>query len=211
MIVLPKFLFLFQNIPILIKKSFFKKLNIIPFKWGNKSSRIGKTQLQRPKSSGGMALPNFLFYYWACNIQKLIHWVEDIPIGKKPDWVHLEISSGPNNLTSIVCAGLPLLSSKFSPNVTVNNSIRILTQFRRHFGLQRASTLSPVESNYMCTPSCIDATFTAWSNKGIRTIQDMFIEDVFASFLQLSQTYDLPKTNFFCYLQIRSFVQKIFS
>ena len=43
MIVLPKFLYLFQNIPILIKKSFFKKLdqNIIPFIWGNKSSRIG--------------------------------------------------------------------------------------------------------------------------------------------------------------------------
>ena len=64
----------------------------------------------------------------------------------------------------------------------------------------------------MCqfTPSCIDATFTAWSNKGIRTIQDLLIEDVFASFLQLSQTYDLPKTHFFHYLQIRSFVQKIF-
>ena len=137
MIVLPKFLYLFQNIPILItlhyiiKKSLFKKLdqNIIPFIWGNKWSQISKTQLQRPKSSGGMALPNFLYYYWACNIQKLIHWVEDIPIGKKADWGHLEISSSPNNLTSIVCAGLRLLSSKFSPNVIiVKNSLRIWAQ-----------------------------------------------------------------------------------
>ena len=109
-----------------------------------------------------------------------------------------------------MCAGLPLLSSKHSPNVIVNNSIRIWAQFRRHFGLQGASTLSPVQSNHMFTPSCIDAAFAAWSSKGIRTIQNLFIEDVFASFLQLAQTYALPKTHFFRYLQIRSFVQKSF-
>ena len=62
----------------------------------------------------------------------------------------------------------------------------------------------------MFTPSCIDAAFAAWSSKGIRTIQNLFIEDVFASFLQLAQTYALPKTHFFRYLQIRSFVQKSF-
>ncbi len=79
MIVLPKFLYLFQNIPILSKKSFFKTLDkiIISFLWGNKPSRISKTLLQRPKRSGGLALPNILFYYWACNFQKLIHWFKD--------------------------------------------------------------------------------------------------------------------------------------
>ena len=126
MIVLPKFLYLFQNIQILIKKSFFKKLdqNITPFIWGNKSCRISKTQLQRSKSSGGMAFPNFLFHYWSCNIQKIIHWVEDIPIEKKPDWVQLEISSSPSNLTSIVGLGgiiifIPSYLADISPRYTV--------------------------------------------------------------------------------------------
>ena len=57
----------------------------------------------------------------------------------------------------------------------------------------------------------MDATFTVWSNKGIRTIQELFIGDVLLSSLQLSQIYNPPKTHFFHHLQIRSFVQKTFN
>ena len=64
-----------QSFPILIRKSFFKTLDksIVPFIWQNKHSRINKTHLQRLKRAGGLALPNFLYYYWACNIPKLLH------------------------------------------------------------------------------------------------------------------------------------------
>lgn len=63
MIVLLKFLCLFQNVTILIKKSFFKTLDkiVISLIWGNKPSGISKLHLQRPKHSGVPALPNFLF------------------------------------------------------------------------------------------------------------------------------------------------------
>lgn len=125
----------------------------------------------------------------------------------------LELASCPT-LTSLVSSILPLLSSNLSSNVIVNNSIRIWAQFRRHFGFQRASSLSPVScpaSNHMFTPSCMDPAFTSWFNKGIKTINDLYIENSFASFSQLSQTYDLLKTHFFCYLQIRSFVKKTFT
>lgn len=212
MIILPKFLYLFQNIPILIKKSFFKTLDksIIPFIWGNKSSRISKTMLQRSKSTGGLALPNFMFYYWACNIQKLIHWVEDTPMTDRADWVQLELASCPT-LSSLVFSSLPLLGCNLSSNVIVNNSLRIWAQFRRHFGFQAASSLSPITSNHMFTPSCTDTTFNLWFNKGIKTINNLYKDNIFISFAQLAETYDLPKTHFFRYLQIRSFVKKTFT
>ena len=212
MIVLPTFLYLFQNIPILIKKSFFINLdkNIISFIWGTKPSRISKTQLQRPMRAGGLALPNFLFYYWACNIQKLLHWFEDRPIPGKADWVQIEFSSCQHHLGSVVCAALPLLSNSLSTNIIVNHTIRIWAQFRRQFGLQGTSTRSPIKCNHMFIPSCTDDTFTLWFDKRIRSIHNLYIKDTFASFSQLSQTYDLPKNNFFRYLQVRSFVQKTF-
>lgn len=51
------------------EKSFFLNTqDAVSFIWGNKASQISKTHLQRPKRSGGLALPNFLFYHWACNI-----------------------------------------------------------------------------------------------------------------------------------------------
>ena len=63
MVVLPKFLYLFQHITVFIRKSFFAKFDqtISSFLWGNKPRRIKRVYLQRPKAMGGMALPNFLY------------------------------------------------------------------------------------------------------------------------------------------------------
>lgn len=212
MIVLPKFLYLFQNIPILIKKSFFKALDksIPPFIWGNKPRRINKAFLQEPKCLGGLALPNFLFYYCACNIQKLLHWFDERPIAGKADWVQMEASSCPHHLGSMVSSALPLFSNNLSSSLTVNQSIRIWAQFRRHFGLQGPSILSPSKFNHVCS-FLYRLFFCRWFEKGIRSINNLYVEGTFASFSQLSQIYDLPKKHFFHYLQIRNFAQKVFS
>ena len=76
MSLLPKFLYLFQHIPVFIKKSFFSNLDqfISSFLWSNKQARIGRTALRLPKSLGGVALPDFRYYYWACNINKFLFW-----------------------------------------------------------------------------------------------------------------------------------------
>lgn len=65
MVSLPRFLYLFQNIPIFIPMSFFKMIDsvILPFIWGYKARRISKQHLQKPKEFGGLGLPCFLYYY----------------------------------------------------------------------------------------------------------------------------------------------------
>lgn len=110
--------------------------------------------------------------------------------------MQLEFSSCQHHLGSVVCAALPLLGNNLSSYIIVNQSIRIWAQFRRHFGLQ-GPILSPIKSNHVFIPSCADPAFTLWFNKGIRSIHNLYIEDIFASFSQLSRTYDLPKNNFF--------------
>uniref|UniRef100_A0A8C4SMS5 Reverse transcriptase domain-containing protein n=1 Tax=Erpetoichthys calabaricus TaxID=27687 RepID=A0A8C4SMS5_ERPCA len=76
--ILPKLLFLFQNIPIYINKSFSKQLYsiITSFIWNSKHPRIRRATLQRPQAEGGMAFPNFQFYYWAANIQAIKTWTQ---------------------------------------------------------------------------------------------------------------------------------------
>lgn len=67
MVVLPKFMYLFQNIPIYLTTSFFKMIVsiIIPFIWADKPSRISKAHLQKPTAEGGLGLPVPRHYYWA--------------------------------------------------------------------------------------------------------------------------------------------------
>ncbi len=117
-----------------------------------------------------------------------------------------EFSSCQHHLGSVVCAALPLLSNNLSSNIIVNHSVRIWVKFRRHFGLQGTSTLTPIKSNHTYVPSCADPEFTLWFNKGIRLhwptraniyyiVRTMlyytYFSFYFIVFLFLSHTYNL--------------------
>lgn len=56
-------------------QTIFKSLDriISQFIWNKKSPRIKKDILQKPKAQGGLALPNFLLYYWAANIRAILY------------------------------------------------------------------------------------------------------------------------------------------
>lgn len=209
MVVLPKFLYLFSQIPVLIKKSFFRSLDqsISSFLWGNKKPRIGRSVLQLPKALGGLALPNFLHYYWSCNIHRLLYWINDTPDSPRPAWVDMELLSSKHSLRSLVCSQLPLTVTKFSSNAIVVNSVKIWIQFRKSLGLHRASDLSPTLNNHLFSPSCTDLTFRSWFDKGITTFRDLYDCGIFVSFTALSEKFDLPKSHLFRYFQIRHFIR----
>lgn len=57
----------------------------------------------------------------------------------------------------------------------------------------------------------MDAVFKHWSDKGLTTIRDLYIDNHVASFAQLQAKFKLPTNQFFRYLQIRNFVKQSFS
>ena len=209
MVILPKFLYLFTHIPVYIKKPFFRSLDhlIASFLWGNKNPRIKRSTLQLPKVLGGLALPNFLHYYWACNIQKLLFWVANPANVECPTWVDMELSSSKLSLHSLVCSQLPLSASKFSPNPVVNNSVKIWIHFRKSLGLHRASNLAPILNNHLFLPSCSDSAFRIWSDKGITKLGDLYNQETFMSFSELSTKFELSKSHLFRFFQARHFVR----
>lgn len=68
-----------------------------------------------------------------------------------------------------------------------------------------------IVNNYSFPPSTLDSAFKIWMTKGITSVSNLFLEGKFASFAQLSDISDLPKSHFFRYLQARHFVQKNFA
>lgn len=150
MVILPKFLYLFQHLPICMNKSFFNGFDglLRSFLWGNKPARLKKSILQLPKAKGGLALPNFQQYYWACNIHKLLFWNRDSYSDNCPPWVHTETSLTKSSLYSIVGSQLPLVLSKVSNNPVVTNTLKIWVQFGKHYGLHKGSFHMPMFDNY---------------------------------------------------------------
>lgn len=82
--------------------------------------------MERQKEHGSLALPNFLQYYWAANIHKLIYWVSASYEGGGAVWAKMEQhSTHPVSLPSLVYAPLPLGKQRLTNNPIVSGSLRI--------------------------------------------------------------------------------------
>uniref|UniRef100_A0A3P9J6K5 Reverse transcriptase zinc-binding domain-containing protein n=1 Tax=Oryzias latipes TaxID=8090 RepID=A0A3P9J6K5_ORYLA len=214
MIILPKFLFLFQTIPIFIPKSFFKELDRLTsiFIWNKKIPRIRKEFLERRREEGGLAMPNYMYFYWAANLYKLIFWGMSKKNENIPLWAIMEQDSYiSGSLASVVSSPLPLDKKLIPNNPVILGSLKIWQQFRIHFKHKQGLLSAPIVTNVLFPPSFIDSTFQVWANKGIDTLKKLFNEGHFLSFEQLQEKFNLPSSDFFRYLQVRSFVKKHFS
>lgn len=209
MIFLPQILYLFQNIPVFLTKSFFKKIDsiMLPFLWNYKTPRIGKKHLHKPKTSGGLSLPNFIMYYWACAFKSLNFYNKILD--STPTWLLIEQEDcHPYSPAAIVLSPIPLNKSLYGYNPIIHNSIRIWKQVKSHFAFKSISISLPIVKNPSFTPSTLDFMFSDWDRKGIHCIRDLYIQGTFASFIQLQKKFKLPGNNFFRYLQIRDYVRK---
>lgn len=207
--VLPRFLYLFQCVPIFLPQTFFRKLDptISDFVWSGRLPRLRKQYLQSPKKLGGMALPNFKFYYWAAHLKIIQFWLHSGSQLLSSVWLGMEHSSyKPVSLSALAHSPIKSPIKNYTKNVIIKTTVKIWNQFRRSFDLQTYSILAPITANHSFPPSLIDRAFEIWSNMGIKTFKDLYIDNTFASFEQLSKKISLPNQHFFRYLQIRNFV-----
>ena len=77
--ILPKFNFLFQNLPIPIKEKIIQtwQRQINSFIWKNKKARIAFSVLQDDTTRGGLKFPNLLLYYHASKLVWIKDWMID--------------------------------------------------------------------------------------------------------------------------------------
>lgn len=102
MTLLPRLLYLFRSLPILIRRDHIKSFQgkITKFVWGKGGYRFSQCILSHPKSHGGMGLPNLTWYYQAARLAQLSTIYSRL---EKPDWTHRETGSAD------IHSGLPSL------------------------------------------------------------------------------------------------------
>lgn len=158
MTILPKFLYLFQSIPAFIPKSFFDSLDsvISSYIWKGKHPRLNRVQLQKPKNAGGMALPNFRYYYWGANI----FWSYYHGLADAPSWVKIELgSSNAVSVAALLGSPLPLPPKNRIDNPVVWHTLRVWAQFRKYFAFLDFSLSSPIFFNHLFPPARLDHVF----------------------------------------------------
>lgn len=204
--VLPRYLYLFQCLPVFLTKSFFEKLDSIisSYIWEGKPPRIKLALLRRSRERGGLGLPDFRYYYWAANLHKIVLWLSD----EESNWCTLEAGSCvSSSLRALVCSSLPLSPSEYSSNPVVISTLKIWAQMRKRFGWTSLCLLTPICNNHLFLPAQIDSSFASWGRKGLRYMCNLYIEGQFASFNDLRETFELRRSDQFRYFQIRHFVR----
>ena len=161
--------------------------------------------LEVPKEAGGLGLPNFIFYYWAANVVKLLHWIFTYENQQGIDWAQLELLSNP---LPLLTSPLPYNSNTQITNLVIKASLKIWLQLRKHFGLTQASWVFPVANNQFFPSSGLDNAFQHWHNNGLVFFCDLFTDSTFSSFQTITEDHNIPGYHFFRYLQIRSLSKK---
>ena len=92
----------------------------------------------------------------------------------------------------------------------VKNMITVLQQVNKHLGEHVSLSLfSPIWGNNFFPPGKSDAGFKFWADNGIQKIGDLFnpVTKYLKSFEELTADYNIPRNQFFKFLQLRNFIR----
>ena len=199
-----------QMLPNFIPTKFFKTLHalISKFIWRKKRARLKLTKLQLPTLKGGLALPNFLYYHMASQVRYIIDWIKNDP---NSTFLDLEAyGCEPATISDLIFIKNADALPGLKDNLIVKNTLKTWKRLQKHFGItNHVSCLAPVARNPDFKHSCQDAGFGTWKDAGISTIQMLYKDSVLKSFQQIQSEFNLQHSQFFRYLQIRSYINSV--
>uniref|UniRef100_A0A3B1J7U7 Reverse transcriptase domain-containing protein n=1 Tax=Astyanax mexicanus TaxID=7994 RepID=A0A3B1J7U7_ASTMX len=204
MIILPRYLYLFQNLPFFLPNSFFQLIDtcILSFIWAQKTPRISKTHLQKSTTDGGLNLPNFKHYYWAANARAISFWQLGSRSGLVSKhttlWVKVEASfSSLTSLPTFLYTKLSFGKIGINYNLIIKNSLKILNQIKLATKAPPTSIHTPITFNQEFIPAKNERFFIELENQGLVSLGDLYKDGCFMSFNDMRDKYNIPQTHFF--------------
>ncbi len=118
--------------------------------WNKNLPWIG-TFLERQKEDGGLALLNYMYYYRAANIHKLVFWVQEEVDKDPPSWENME--------QTLLQPGITELSDQrpipLSKRLFTNSPVACWGQFRIHFSCKQLFLKAAILGNSLFPASLI--------------------------------------------------------
>lgn len=200
---LPRLLYLFQMLPIVVPKSTFTDLDktISKFIWQSKRPRIKYKTLQRSKGEGGLNLPVLKYYFWAAQLKPLISWIQG---DFQTRWLSIEQTTCSEPLNVLPFLDIPIKELSLWTRTTLNIWNKVRVAFKLPRGLSILTSIGYIKS---FAPNSFDKSYSKWAEEQRLTFLHQLINrNNLMSFEELRRHFHLKKSDFFRYLQLRSFL-----
>ena len=176
------------------------------FIWKGERPRIKNSILHQSKQQGGFELPNFELYHISFAVRSLEKWFSP---EENNSWLKMEQNLvSPYKLNEVLFCGLSTKHAQLKFGPVISHLIYIWQQAEK-IGKWNVKwhTHTPIFKNLSLCIERKPLVFPAWSSCGIHTFSDIFNSEGLRSFEDLKNTYGIPTTYFFFYLQLRAVIQ----
>uniref|UniRef100_A0A8C7WYM9 Reverse transcriptase domain-containing protein n=1 Tax=Oryzias sinensis TaxID=183150 RepID=A0A8C7WYM9_9TELE len=201
----PRFLYLFQALPVRIPQHKFNlwNKNISRFIWNGKKPRIRFSTLQLSKDRGGLALPNLKEYFYAAQLRPLVCWC--VP-EYEARWKELEIKSLNIPIQTIIGDTKWTDYDQSNVDLITSFTIKLWEKVVKEYKLQKEiKILSWIAYDPKFQPNRYDSTFRHWIDNGITAWYSITKDGNLLSFRELKNKFGLGNQDLFRYLQIQDF------
>lgn len=209
MSILPKLIYLFQNIPLPPPLDFFSRIKkiFLRFLWNNRRARLRLSLIYLPFDRGGLKCPNIKWYYWAVQLRSIMFYFSTKDM---PHWIEMETQGLNLPLPQYLYSDKEKKLQKQTKNPILKHMIKIWYDVKKYLNeTYSLSQFSPIWGNQLFLAGRADAVFKLWDSKGLKRIGDLYLtgSDTLMSFEELRTNFNLERKHFFKYLQLRSFVK----
>lgn len=206
---LPRLLYLFQNIPVELPKGKFQELDklISRFIWQGKKPRIRYKTLQLAKDKGGLALPNIKNYHQAAQIKILVNICNP---SYKAKWKDIECQISSDIPIQAIIGDSGLINCLKDVNPWIKMSMRT---WHRVINENKANEpywiIKWIGYDVDFLPNRMDARFKQWADKGLAKYSDFFEGGILRQFQDLKNRFSLTNQDFYRFLQVRHYLNNI--
>lgn len=210
MTILPKITYPMSMLFLILKRNHLKDINkaISDFIWAGRKPKIKLDILQLSKQQGGWGLSNVTHYIMSMQDKIILVWA-----GRqtKPPWYDIEMvlckPFSPINILDKRRQELPVMAWE---NPMITNVIKTWQCLKKLFGIQHIlCCLTSLINNPDLLGGGNGAKFKNWEDLGIHSVYDLWDKGKFKSFETIKTQYNLPKTEFYEYLQVRHVYSKM--
>lgn len=203
--ILPRINFVSSMLPLSPPTDYWTKLHsaVSKFIWKGKRPRLKMSTLQRKKDNGGLAVPDFKLYFWSFVLRPLLTWFNpDITTS----WLALECAkTEPWSLHDALFSNISNKQCQLRFGSIISYLFKIWRVAEKFSSIDcKWHSYSPVFNNKSLLIGGSPAKAPQWEQQGVHYLRDICNDSGLLPFPDLQKSFNLPRSSFFFYLQLRS-------